>query len=160
MNSTFANHGPLAEPGRSVHSVSSALDLVSTTFWNAPLSAERGSTSATVRNSILFNSAYCLGNLNGSNLFNLQFPKPLTGCSKGIPVVEMKLDQNSLQDNGGPTPTVAELAASKWIDAIALLLCVDLNDEPLKFDQRGLPRPDPGDKSGNCDTGAFEYQAH
>ena len=160
VNSTFANHGPFKEPGRSVHSVSSALDLASTTFWNAPLLAEKGSTSGTVRNSIFFNSAYCLGNLNGSNLFNTQFPKPLPGCSKGIPVVEVELDPNGLRNNGGLTPTVAELAGSKSIDSIPLLLCNNLDDKPLKFDQRALPRPDPGDKSGNCDTGAFEYQAH
>ncbi|MBC8447965.1 MAG: right-handed parallel beta-helix repeat-containing protein [Chloroflexi bacterium] len=54
---------------------------------------------------------------------------------------------SSLQDNGGPTFTQALLEGSPAIDAG---FCLDLYDDPVLTDQRGMPR------HGGCDTGAFE----
>jgi hypothetical protein len=59
----------------------------------------------------------------------------------------INLDPNGLQDNGGPTQTIALLAGSVAIDATACLQTTD---------QRGDPRPD-NDEAG-CDSGAYEYQ--
>jgi len=56
-----------------------------------------------------------------------------------------------LQDNGGPTKTVALVPPSSLIDGAAL--CVGPNSVFLKTDQRGNPRP----RNGRCDIGAFEY---
>ncbi len=57
-----------------------------------------------------------------------------------------------LQDNGGPTLTMAPLPGSPAIDAVAPGNCV------LSTDQRGLPRPDEAGDNGFCDIGAVEVQ--
>jgi hypothetical protein len=57
-----------------------------------------------------------------------------------------------LQDNGGPTLTMALLPGSPALGAAA---CSDANGAPLPVDQRGFPRP----QSTGCDIGAFENQA-
>lgn len=55
-----------------------------------------------------------------------------------------------LADHGGPTPTLLPQAGSVAIDAIA---CSDVSGS----DQRGAPRPDPGNASPTpCDIGAVE----
>ena len=57
------------------------------------------------------------------------------------------LDPNGLQDNGGPTDTIALLSTSPAISAIPAAQCP-------ATDQRGDPRPAPGQSA--CDVGAFE----
>jgi hypothetical protein len=57
-----------------------------------------------------------------------------------------------LNDNGGPTPTVALLPDSPAIDAIASGACVDDQGNALLTDQRGVLRP----QGAACDVGAFE----
>jgi Cep192 domain 4 len=59
------------------------------------------------------------------------------------------LDSNGLQNNGGPTDTIALQATSPAVNAVPVANC-------LPTDQRGDPRPDPSDNSGACDIGAFE----
>jgi hypothetical protein len=61
-----------------------------------------------------------------------------------------------LQNNGGPTPTMALHPDSPAIDAGNPGGCSD-GDRLLKTDQRGLPRFDVEDSSG-CDIGAYERQ--
>ena len=62
-----------------------------------------------------------------------------------------------LQNNGGPTETMALLPGSPAIDAGNLSGCTDGQGNALKTDQRGMPRPDAGD-AGRCDIGAYETQ--
>jgi hypothetical protein len=57
-----------------------------------------------------------------------------------------------LQDNGGPTRTMALLPGSPALGAGA---CSDAQGAPLPVDQRGFPRP----QVTGCDIGAFENQA-
>jgi hypothetical protein len=57
-----------------------------------------------------------------------------------------------LQNNGGPTLTVALLPGSPALGAAA---CSDALGAPLPVDQRGFPRP----QVTACDIGAFENQA-
>ncbi len=62
------------------------------------------------------------------------------------------LNSNGLQNNGGPTQTIALVPGSPALDAIPEALC-------LSTDQRGAARPDPLDlASANpaCDVGAKE----
>ena len=66
----------------------------------------------------------------------------LTGVVTGDPLL------GPLQDNGGPTPTMALGAGSPAIDAGKDSLCPTT-------DQRGTPRP----LGPHCDIGAFELQA-
>ena len=60
-----------------------------------------------------------------------------------------------LQNNGGPTQTMALLPGSPAIDAGNPSGCTDGQGHLLTTDQRGQPRPDKEDKIG-CDMGAFE----
>ncbi|MDQ2829782.1 MAG: hypothetical protein M3Y74_12125 [Chloroflexota bacterium] len=60
-----------------------------------------------------------------------------------------------LQDNGGPTQTLAPRADSTAIGAVPASACA------TTIDQRGVARPDPASGSpGYCTVGAVEYQAH
>lgn len=62
-----------------------------------------------------------------------------------------------LQNNGGPTQTMALLPGSPAIDAGNPAGCTDGQGHLLRTDQRGMPRPDKEDTSG-CDVGAYERQ--
>jgi len=69
--------------------------------------------------------------------------------------VDPLLDPNGLQDNGGPTQTIALMPGSPAINAGNNALAVDAYGNPLEFDQRG-----PGFYRfvGTVDIGAFENQ--
>lgn len=62
------------------------------------------------------------------------------------------LDPKGLQDNGGPTQTVALLPTSLARDAIPVASCTDTSGKPVQTDQRGITRP----QGSGCDIGAFE----
>lgn len=64
-----------------------------------------------------------------------------------------------LQNNGGTTSTMALLPGSPAIDAGNPAGCTDGQDNLLKTDQRGMPRPDHED-TGGCDMGAYETQSN
>jgi hypothetical protein len=55
-----------------------------------------------------------------------------------------------LQDNGGPTLTMAPQPGSPVVDAVPASNCT------LTTDQRGQARPDEDSDNGNCDIGAVE----
>lgn len=63
-----------------------------------------------------------------------------------------------LQNNGGPTDTMALLPGSPAIDSGNPAGCTDGQGHLLKSDQRGKPRPDKED-TGGCDRGAYERQS-
>src|SRR6266404_5401477 len=62
------------------------------------------------------------------------------------------LDSGGLQDNGGPTQTVALLANSAAFDAIPTASCTDVDGNTLTTDQRSITRP----QQAGCDIGAYE----
>jgi hypothetical protein len=63
-----------------------------------------------------------------------------------------------LQNNGGPTETMALLPGSPAIDGGNPSGCTDGQGHLLTTDQRGMPRPDKEDSVG-CDMGAYESQS-
>jgi hypothetical protein len=63
-----------------------------------------------------------------------------------------------LQNNGGPTQTMALPSGSPAIDAGNPSGCTDGSGHLLTTDQRGYPRHDPED-TGGCDMGAYERQS-
>jgi len=69
----------------------------------------------------------------------------------------LHLDPAGLQNNGGPTKTIALELDSEAVDFIPVANCTDQSAVPLTTDQRGLPRPDFGNPRF-CDAGAFELQ--
>lgn len=58
-----------------------------------------------------------------------------------------------LNNNGGPTLTIALLSGSPAIDAIPVSSCTDWNGNAVTADQRGTTRP----QGPACDMGAYEY---
>ncbi|MBV8149773.1 MAG: hypothetical protein JO092_11815, partial [Candidatus Eremiobacteraeota bacterium] len=111
-----------------------------------------------VQNDIIANNAP--QNCGGAPLltegFNLSSD---TSCDLGgagdLSGVDPKL--GPLQNNGGPTFTMALLAGSPAIDAGDGQGCRDWLGHLLTTDQRGMPRPDPHEKRF-CDIGAYESQ--
>ncbi len=69
------------------------------------------------------------------------------------------LDPNGLQNNGGPTPTIAILPSSPAFNVIPLSPtnhCTAIDGTtPIANDQRGISRP----QVSACDIGAFEYSS-
>lgn len=80
-------------------------------------------------------------NLESTNTCSLTQPTDLTNKEPLL---------GPLANNGGPTQTQALLPNSPAIGGGSCL--------PADTDQRGEPRPDPGDPPGQCDIGAFEVQ--
>jgi hypothetical protein len=99
--------------------------------------------------------------VNGGN--NIQYPDQnpdpsLTDevtCALGSLIADPLLDE--LDDNGGPTPTMALRFGSPAIDLGSNTVCAA--DPVNNRDQRGENRPSDGNGNGQptCDIGAFEY---
>jgi len=114
-------------------------------------------SAATIQNSIvssnLGGNCYAIGS-NGHNL-----------SSDGTCYFNNVGDLNDtdpklgpLQNNGGPTQTMALSSGSPAIDAGNPSGCTDAQGNLLRTDQRGMPRPDTEDPGG-CDMGAYERQS-
>ena len=69
------------------------------------------------------------------------------------------LDPSGLQNNGGPTQTIALLATSPAVDAVPVSpvnYCTATDGiTPITTDERGIPRP----QGLACDIGAYEFLA-
>lgn len=117
-----------------------------------------GTATATLQNSIVANNSGgdCGGTLT-SDGYNLSSDG---SCNFSGPGDMNNTDPllGPLQDNGGPTQTMALLPGSLAIDAGNPSGCTDGQGHLLKTDQRGQPRPDKED-SGGCDIGAYERQS-
>ena len=132
------------------------------TLINATLSAKTiglrfdGGGAATLINTILAEgtTANCFGPVavtdGGHNLAddNSCFFGGGLGGSRVVDHGATGLDPNGLQDNGGPTKTIALLPTSPALDAVDPAACP-------AADQRGVPRP----QGAGCDVGAFERLA-
>ena len=121
-----------------------------------------GTASLTVKNSILASNGSagnCLfaGGSGGSAGFNLADDASCTSIlnqTGDVNSTPAGLDPNGLQNNGGPTQTVALLATSPAVDPIPQSSCTDTNGNPVTTDQRGVPRP----QGSGCDIGAYELE--
>jgi len=114
-------------------------------------------TTTVIQNSIVANNSG--GNCGGvmtSNGYNLSSDSSCSFDGAGdLSNTDPYL--GPLQDNGGPTQTMALLEGSPAIDTGNPGGCTDGSGQLLKTDQRGKPRPDKED-SGGCDRGAYERQ--
>lgn len=152
-NSTFSANdagyfggGGLAVYGGTTTVTNSTLSGNSTEIFGGGLKTEPGAM-LTLRNTIVAN------NPSGGNCHqgepiadgggNLSWPD--TSCP-GINQDPL-LDPTGLQDNGGPTETIALQPGSPAIDAAVLANCPPT-------DQRGVPRP----QGAGCDIGAYERE--
>ena len=73
----------------------------------------------------------------------------------------LNLDTLGLQNNGGPTQTIALKSGSQAIDFIPIASCFTFLDAPVTNDQRLFARPDSdgGVPESFCDAGAYESGA-
>jgi CSLREA domain-containing protein len=105
-----------------------------------------------LRNAIVANNTR--QNCFGSGTFHtsgVNFATDAT-CPGFTLVTSAQLNLQPLADNGGPTPTHALGPGSVAIDAVSD--CTDLNNTPVRTDQRGVARP----QGVRCDAGAFERE--
>ncbi len=84
-------------------------------------------------------------NLSDDSTCSLSGPGDLNNTPSG-------LDPGGLQNNGGPTQTVALLSPSPAVDAVPLSNCTDASGAPVSTDQRGVSRP----QGAACDIGSVE----
>lgn len=100
----------------------------------------------------------CYGTLTsqGHNLIGSTLFCEFTGDTTGD-ITDLDPQLGPLQNNGGPTFTMALLPRSAAIDGGNPAGCTDAKGNLLTTDQRGYTRPSvPG---GICDIGAYEYGA-
>jgi hypothetical protein len=149
------NNGTLTASNTTI-SGNSAVGRISSQGGGIFQSSEAG--SATLQNSIVANNSSggnCYGSVT-SNGYNMSSDGTCNFSNSG--------DRNNtnpllgpLQNNGGPTQTMALLPGSAAIDAGNPSGCKDGGGHLLTTDQRGMPRHDPED-TGGCDMGAYERQ--
>lgn len=115
--------------------------------------------TAKIQNSIVANSP------SGGNCSGTMTSKGYNLSSDGTCNFSSKRDWNNtdpmlgpLQNNLGPTWTMALKPGSPAVDAGNPSGCTDGSGVLLKTDQRGQRRPDSEDKTG-CDIGAYERQS-
>jgi hypothetical protein len=77
-----------------------------------------------------------------------------SGFASNSSVISADPKLGPLQNNGGPTPTMALLPGSPAIDAGANSFALDLSGNPLQTDQNGFPRS----SGAKVDLGAYEMQ--
>jgi hypothetical protein len=113
-----------------------------------------GTGTPRIQNSLFANNTLG-GNCNGA-LYSLGYNLSSdNSCSLHGPGDQKDINPNlgPLQNNGGPTPTMALLAGSPAMSAGNPGGCMDSTRHRLTFDQRGRPRPNPG----ACDIGAYNH---
>lgn len=119
--------------------------------------SNEGGTRAVLQNSIVANNmgSDCHGTMT-SNGYNLSSDDSCRFDGAGD-LNNSDPNLGPLQDNGGPTQTMALLPGSPAIDTGNPKGCSEGHGHLLKTDQRGEPRPDKEESSG-CDRGAYERQ--
>jgi hypothetical protein len=165
LNDTFAGNQAFA--GGGIFNATSELLVSNSTFSaNAALGVGDGAdiatdTGATFANSTIFANSLSGGNCAGVGDGGYNISDDNSCGFSGTSVnnsTTLKLDPLGLQNNGGPTQTVALESGSLAIDFVPIASCDDGFDDPVTNDQRLFTRPDPGNLNF-CDAGAYESGA-
>jgi hypothetical protein len=164
INSTVSGNNASYNNGGGVYNYQGALTLTSSTVSGNSAAYSGGGVysyyaTATLKNTVLANNSggncWSIGGTVTSHGYNLSDDTSCAGflTSNDKNNVSAGLDSNGLQDNGGPTKTIALLPTSPAVDAVPIADCT-LSDgtTPLATDQRGVTRP----AGSACDIGAFE----
>ena len=171
VNSTFSGNSVLDSGGGI--SNSGTITVVNSTFAGNDAGLDGGGISndnaANLEGTILASSTggNCSGNAITDNGYNLSDDDSCIFSGTGSDNNVTTLDLGTLQNNGGPTQTIALGDASTALNAIPAASCLYANVNPctnppassasgaLVCDQRGVQRP----QGTGCDIGAFELQA-
>ncbi len=165
LNDTFT--GNSAELGGGIFNSDSEIGVSNCTFsmnsagGGADIATE--SLGGTFANSTIFastggNNCDTVGD-NGYNISN-DNSCGFSGTSKNNSTM-LNLDPLGLQNNGGPTQTIALESGSQAIDFVPIASCTGPFDSPVTDDQRLFNRPDSngGVPESFCDAGAYESGA-
>ena len=157
-NSTFANNSA-GNFGGGLITFGGTVTISNSTFANNSAgndgSGLTSSGTVTISNSIFANNTVGKGNCLIFGTFTDQGYNLSNDSSCGFTAstsqqnTDPKLDPSGLQNNGGPTQTIALQQGSPAIDLIPAAQCP-------ATDQRGMSRPD--NKETTCDSGAYEFQ--
>ncbi len=164
-NSTFSSNAADHYTGGGIYS-SGTLTVINSTFWGNYATAGFGgsiesSGTLTAKSTILANSRGGNCSLSGSATslgYNLSDDASCTALFTAATDknnIAAGLDPQGLQNNGGPTQTIALLTGSPAVDAIPVASCTDASGNRVATDQRGVTRP----QGPACDIGAFELQS-
>ncbi len=164
--------GGISNGGRLI--VVNSTVVYNTAVWGGGI--QNTGTSLVTDSTIAYNSGTCYGSGCGgdgggildygamtvnNSLITLNNGGDVTGSLTGafnlIGVADPGLDPNGLQNNGGPTQTIALMPGSPAIDAGSNALAVDpITGLPLTTDQRGIGFSRV--VNGKVDVGTFEFQ--
>jgi hypothetical protein len=157
-NSTIANNSASGGDGGGIYNAFSTVSISNSTIANNSASGggglyDNGGTTnisgSIVANNSAPNGDNCSGTSPVSHGYNLESGTDCGFRGTGdLQNTNPQLDPNGLQNNGGPTQTIALLSTSPAIDTIPASNCPTT-------DQRGNPRPD-GTGENTCDMGAYE----
>ena len=159
-NSTLTGNGAVF--GGAILNFTSEILITNSTFSGNEADTGDGADVATISGESLANNSIFANSVSGGNCafvgdagYNISDDN---SCGFTPPSVNnsttLNLDPLGLQNNGGPTETVALESGSQAIDFIPILSCVGLLSGPVTTDQRLFNRPDDGESF--CDVGAFE----
>ena len=164
INSTFSGDS-VAVRGAGIFNSRGTLFITNSTFSGnfAPFGGGISSFfsgSVSIKNTVLAGSSggNCAGTITDAD-YNISDDATCGFSAIGSRnATNPMLDPAGLQDNGGPTDTIALGSESPAIDAIPAADCTDQSSspKPITTDQRGMPRPDAGEDV--CDIGAYESQ--
>lgn len=149
LTGNSASQGGAIDNGQPLGAFSPQVDLAGTIIANSPSGGNCANHTSAYDSGIVDNG-YNLSDDNGAdcNLYDL---------STDVLNTNPQLDPNGLQNNGGPTQTIALLPGSPAIDKIPTTYTPQGSANRLcsATDQRGVPRPDTNESA--CDIGAFEF---
>ena len=140
-SSTFANNSSgSSSAGAAILATDTTVQVA-----NSILAGSTGANCGVVGTGVVGNGGF---NISDDGSCGFGSSPGANGDTLGDNVLPL-LDTSGLQNNGGPTDTIGLQPTSPAVNAVPIADCP-------ATDQRGDPRPDPGDKSNACDVGAFE----
>jgi hypothetical protein len=153
-NSTVANNSANYGGGH-LNDGGNTVNISNSTFANNPSiqggGIDNGGTVNLSNNLFANSGGNCVNGINNDQGNNLSSDSSCGfTASTSQQNTDPMLDPNGLQNNGGPTQTIALQQGSPAIDQIPATACP-------ATDQCGLPRPD--DSETTCDIGAYESGA-
>ena len=171
INSTFSGNTAAAGEGGAIYTFEGVSFITNVTFSGNTAAAGDGGALynkagiVDLKGSILATSTggNCEGTVaitdEGHNISDDGTCPTTSGTSLNNNTM-LNLDPAGLADNGGPTETIALEPTSSAVEFIPVADCTDQSTPTpiaLTDDQRGDPRPDPGNPNF-CSAGAFELQ--
>jgi len=136
FSTLYANTSGTSGGGIWINPTGSSLLTISSSI----IAANSASAGPDIEGVLISGGYNLIENLAGVTGLNASSDKQVTLTELGI--------SPTLDNNGGPTQTLALLPGSRAIDAVPLQVC------SITIDQRGKPRPDGSENA--CDIGAFE----